>query len=205
MRLIYKILFFIVGLLILTNGVALTIKADLGAGSWDALNVGLSNTIGFTVGTWVIIVGLILIFVNGYLLKKRPDFLAIITITLVGFLIDFWLLIVYRNLEAEVFGYQLVLLLVGMLMIGIGISIYLQPKFPLIPIDNLMLAIQFRLKVNLMVAKTIGEAIALTLAFIVKGPIGLGTIIVTFLIGPIIQFFFPYFEKLLNKLLEKQG
>ncbi|MFP3338738.1 hypothetical protein R0J91_12205, partial [Micrococcus sp. SIMBA_131] len=64
-----RFLFYVVGLFVLTAGITLTIKSDIGAGAWDALNVGLSETIGFTVGSWVIIVGMILIIVNAILMR----------------------------------------------------------------------------------------------------------------------------------------
>lgn len=201
--LITRILFYIIGLLITSLGVSLTIKADLGAGAWDALNVGLSTTIGFTVGTWVIIVGIILIIINAILMKSRPEYLAVIPIFLMGPFIDFWLLIAYPNWEPEGFGYQFLILLLGLTGLSIGISIYLQAKFPLIPIDNFMIALKSRLSINLGFAKTIGELTALLFAFIFKGPIGIGTIIVTFLIGPLIQMFFPRFEALLKKFSPK--
>lgn len=192
-----RFLFYIIGLVIVSFGVSLTIKADLGAGAWDALNVGLSNVIGLTVGSWVIIVGLVLIFLNAYLLKTKPEFLAAFTIVIVGFLIDFWLLFVLKNWTPT---NNYVVLGIGLVTLSIGISIYLQAKFPLIPIDNLMIALKARLKINLMVAKTIGEITALLLAFLFNGPIGIGTLLITFLIGPMIQLLFPLFEGLMKKM-----
>lgn len=197
---IIRMLFYIIGLAVVSFGVSVTIKADLGAGAWDALNVGLSSTIGFTVGSWVIIVGVILIIINALLLKQRPDYLAVIPIFIMGPFIDFWLIIVFPTWQPEGFFFQLIILLIGLACLSLGISTYLQAKFPLIPIDNFMVALRLRLPINLGMAKTIGELTALVLALLFKGPIGLGTIIVTFLIGPLIQLAFPKLEALLKKL-----
>ncbi|WP_335870986.1 YczE/YyaS/YitT family protein [Bacillus sp. 2205SS5-2] len=201
---LYKILFYLVGLFIISFGVTLTIKADLGAGAWDALNVGLSTTIGLTVGTWVIIVGSILIFLNAYLLKERPDFLAFITVLLVGFFIDFWLIFALSEWTPDNLAYRVVLLLLGLGILSFGIATYLQANYPLIPIDNFMMALRARFKLNLSVAKTVGELTALILALLFQGPIGIGTLIITFGIGPSIQFFFPKMEMALKKLQHKQ-
>jgi len=201
MALFYRILFFIIGLTILSFGVSMTIKAGLGTGAWDALNVGLSETVGLTPGSWVVIVGIVLIFVNAALVKRRPDIAAVITLLITGVLIDFWILRVFEDLVVIGYMKQLVVFLLGMVTLSMGLAIYLQPKFPLIPIDNFMMALRERFGLNLMVAKTLGELVALSAAFIFKGPIGIGTLIVTFAIGPLIQFFFPFFEKLLNKLV----
>lgn len=185
---------YILGLFILSLGVSFTILAGLGTGAWDALNVGLASQVGFTVGNWVIIIGVILIVVNAFLLKARPEVLAIITVFILGYFIDFWLLIALTNWHPEPFLYQLVVLIVGVVLMAFGISTYLQAKFAAIPIDQLMIAIRKRTGFSLMVSKTIGEVIALFVAFLIGGPIGLGTVIVTLSIGPLIQVFFPRLE-----------
>ncbi|WP_181213453.1 YczE/YyaS/YitT family protein [Mesobacillus zeae] len=200
MVLFYRILFFITGITVLGLGISLSIKSGLGSGAWDALNVGLANTIGLTPGTWVVIVGILLIIINSFLLKKRPEITAIITLFLIGAVIDFWLMKALLNLAPQTWTDKILVLLAGILTMGIGLSIYIPAKFPLSPIDNLMIALRERLGVSLMTAKTIGEIIAFSAAWLLNGPIGIGTVIVTFSIGPLIQVFFPYTEKLLKSL-----
>ncbi|MFJ7724993.1 YitT family protein [Neobacillus sp. NPDC097160] len=204
MKFFIRLLFFIIGLSIMTFGVCMTIKvADIGVGAWDALNVVLTEKVGLSVGKWVMIDGAVLIFVNVLLAKKRPDLLSFLTIIFIGSLVDFWLITVFDLFKVDQFIVKLAMLLVGILIIGFGAAIYLQAKFPQSPIDNFMLAIKERFHVNLMAAKTIGEITALIPAFFLKGPISYGTIIITFTVGPAIQLFFPYFEKLIKRLQAK--
>ena len=182
-----RIVFYLIGLFLMGFGVTLTIKADLGAGAWDALNVGLSNVIGLTVGSWVIIIGVILIFINALIVRGKPKFLAVVTILLIGFSVDFWLIVVMSNVHLSTLLLQVISLIAGIILIAIGVAMYLQTKFPANPIDQLMISLHERFQLNFMIAKTIGEVTALILAFILQGPIGVGTIIITFLIGPMIQ------------------
>jgi uncharacterized protein len=196
----WRLLFFLVGIFILGFGVSLTIKADLGAGAWDALNVGLSQTIGLTVGSWVIIVGGILIFVNAFMLKQKPVYLSLITIILIGLVIDFWLVIVLENWYPRTFAQKLTVLGSGIVIVALGVAIYLQAQFPLNPVDQFMIAIKERFGVKLMTAKTIAELTALLFAFFFQGPIGIGTIIITLFIGPLIQFFYPPFHRFMQKV-----
>ncbi|WP_349408901.1 membrane protein [Pseudalkalibacillus sp. SCS-8] len=197
---IIRFISFVLGLSLISFGVSLTIKAGLGTGAWDALNVGLSKTIGLTVGSWVFIVGIVLIVLNAILLKSRPDFLAVFTIFLAGLFIDGWLLVVLDTFQTNGLWEQIVVFVVGVIVLSFGIAVYLQANFPLIPIDKLMLAIQERLGVSMGTAKTIGELSALVAAFIFSGPIGLGTLIVTFTIGPLVQLFAPRVHKFQQKL-----
>ncbi|WP_100371785.1 YczE/YyaS/YitT family protein [Bacillus sp. FJAT-45037] len=189
-------LVYVVGLIILSFGITMTILAGLGAGAWDALNVGLSMVTPFTVGNWVIFVGLLLIGLNALLSKSRPEIFSILTIVILGFFIDFWLIIVFDNVFLTGLILQFIVLAIGIVLMALGIATYLQAKFAVIPIDRFMFVLQGLFGVKLMIAKTIAEVSALILAFVVGGPIGLGTILVTFLIGPSIQFFYPKLEKM---------
>nr|WP_304215148.1 membrane protein [Fredinandcohnia onubensis] len=194
-----RIIFFCVGLFVLALGISLMIIADIGAGAWDALNVGLSESIGLTVGNWVIIVGICVMLLNAFLLKERPAYLSIGTIILIGFFIDFWLLVALAGLDFDSLAVMVLVFLGGLVAASLGIAIYLQAKFPLSPLDNLMLAISKRFKLRFGISKTIGEATGLVLALLFGGPIGIGTLVVTFCIGPIIQFFYPHCERLMEK------
>ncbi|CAM5733363.1 MULTISPECIES: YczE/YyaS/YitT family protein [Niallia] len=199
----YRCLLYVVGLFILAFGATLTIKANLGAGPWDALNVGLSHLVGLTIGSWIVIVGIILIFVNALLLRNKPNLLSLATVFILGFFVDFWMAHLVNRLHYFMFMSQLLLLIAGLIIVGLGIALYLQSEFPLNPIDDFMVTIQERYGVNLMVAKLIGEILALLFAFLAKGPIGLGTLIIAFGLGPAIQFFHPYCSKLTGKFVIK--
>ncbi|MBV7506370.1 membrane protein [Bacillus sp. sid0103] len=194
MKLLIRLLFFIFGLSIMTFGVCMTIEvAEIGVGAWDALNVALTEKIGLSVGKWVMIDGAILVIVVSLLLKKRPDILSLLTIIIIGSLVDFWLGTVFDLFQVNQLIFKLAMLLLGILIIGFGAAIYIQANFPKSPIDNFMLAIKKRFQVNLMAAKTIGEITALVPAFFLHGPISYGTFIITFTVGPAIQLFFPFF------------
>ncbi|WP_173917288.1 YitT family protein [Halobacillus sp. Marseille-Q1614] len=193
--------FYIIGLIIISLGITLTINADLGAGAWDALNVGLTEKIGLTIGNWVIIIGGMLIVSNAFIAKEKPDLLAVITIVIVGKMVDFWMMIALADMEIIGWFYQGFILLLGICVIAIGVALYLQPEFSLNPIDNFMVALQKRFGLSLTVSKTLTESFALIIALLMGGPIGIGTIIILLFIGPFIQFFNPKAERVMNRLI----
>lgn len=183
----------------------MTIKADLGAGAWDALNVGLADITSLTVGNWVIIVGLILMIVNAWIVHTKPDYFAIITVLMIGFLIDFWLLIVMDSWQVTGFFMQFILLIFGIIILGLGVSVYLQPAFSLNPVDGLMVSLQKRFRLSTRVAKTLTEALACLLAFGIGGPIGVGTFVILIGVGPSIQLFEPIAKRLASRLDQKEA
>ncbi|MDC3417697.1 YczE/YyaS/YitT family protein [Aquibacillus salsiterrae] len=191
-----RIFSYILGLVVLSFGITCTIKAGIGTGAWDALNVGLSKHL-FTVGTWVILVGFILILINAILLKAKPDFFAILSIVIVGLGVDSWLLLL-TSFSIEFFIWRYLIFGVGVFCLTLGIAIYLQANFAPVPIDNLMIAIHKRFGLRMGAAKTVGELLALTLAIVFKGPIGVGTIIVTFAIGPLLHFLHPLVQRIVK-------
>ncbi|WP_209124194.1 YitT family protein [Alkalihalobacillus sp. BA299] len=189
---------YVIGLFILAVGITFTIISNLGAGAWDALSVGLSARFGWTVGTWVILIGVILIIINALLAWARPEIHSLITVILLGYFIDFWLLIVFQDIRLTELPIQAAVLLLGVTIMGLGIATYLQADFAIIPIDRLMLNLKRLFRLRLMGAKTLAEIIALIAALFIGGPIGIGTIVVTLSIGPLIQVFFKRVKKIVS-------
>ncbi|PPA70880.1 YczE/YyaS/YitT family protein [Jeotgalibacillus proteolyticus] len=194
-------LFYLIGLFILSFGISLMIIADLGAGPWDAFYVALADLVGLTVGTWIFIIGILLIVINGVLMKKRPDFLAAITIIIMSFLIDFWLLIAFGDFLISGVLARSLMLGGGILSIAAGVSLYLQANFAQNPIDGLMIAVHTRTGLSLSRSKTVLEVGILIVALVIGGPIGVGTVIVALGIGPLIQLFFGPASKMKSRMI----
>ncbi len=193
------------GIIILTLGVALTILSDLGTSPFDALLVGLSKTVGFTVGTWEIIIALIMIFCNSILKRNRPEYLGLVTALITGLSIDIWLFLLEDFIQPDIFYSKLICFGIGLIVTGIGSAIYLLTNFAPIPVDQSMLIIRDVLKVNIMFSKTLIYVLFVLLAFVFKGPIGIGTVLTVCLGGPILNICMPILERRVNKLLIKKS
>ncbi|MCL7746197.1 YczE/YyaS/YitT family protein [Halalkalibacter alkaliphilus] len=193
-----RIMFFFIGQFILTLGCSLIIKASLGASPWEALAIGQSQLWNLTIGTCAVINGVFVILINSLILKKKPEILSVLTIFLTGSLIDFWLLIGLKNFDPQNLIVQIMVVLTGIMILGMGVSTYLQAKFPANPMDRLMEVIHERFGFSLRIAKLIAESFALTLAFFFDGAMGMATLLVAFTTGYFIQFFYPKFEFLFN-------
>lgn len=197
-----RLLFYIIGILILTFGIALTIEANLGASPIDALLVGLHNSFGLTVGSWEYIIAIFLLIINSIIVGKRPQLLALSTAILVGIGIDFWLKIfaptdIFTGIWINIFA-----LMFGTFLCSVGIATYLQADFLPSPFDETMLVISQKFKLSLFVAKTILMTFFLILAFLFNGPVAIGTIIILIISGPIIGWAFPIMKALKIKTME---
>ncbi|KSU61586.1 hypothetical protein AS034_14715 [[Bacillus] enclensis] len=191
--------FYCIGLLCLSFGVSLIIKGNLGAAPWDALAVGESYLFHLSIGTCIFLNGCLLIVINALLLRERIEWPAALSIFLIGMMVDFWIKTGLSQVEPAGFTQQLSFVLAGILILGLGISIYLQAKLPSSPMDTFMIALHRRFGLNLRNARLLNEAIAITLAMVFHGAVGIGTVIVACTLGFIIHFFYPIMEHMYGK------
>lgn len=184
------------GLLLVTLGIACTIQARLGTSPFDALLVGLSRQVGLTVGSWEIIIALLLIGCNALLQRQRPQMIGLLTACITGLGIDLWLFVLRSWLTPQVWYGQMIGFVIGMLVMGLGTAMYLHTHFAPMPIDKLTLILRELWNTNILVARTIVYAVFLLLAWSLDGPIGIGTILTVCLGGVILHWFMKRIEKL---------
>ncbi|MCO4851886.1 YczE/YyaS/YitT family protein [Bacillus vallismortis] len=196
-----KYVFYVLGILILTLGISFTIQSDLGTSPFDALLVGLSINVGLTVGSWEVIIALILICCNSFLKRQKPEILGLLTAFITGMGIDIWLFLLHFSVTPETLHSKIVCFAIGLVVIGLGTATYLHTKFAPIPVDRLTLIIKELTKTNIFFSRTFIYLVFLIMAFVLNGPIGVGTILTVCLGGLILNYFMPFTEKVLDRIL----
>ncbi|MFP3513033.1 YitT family protein [Peribacillus sp. SIMBA_075] len=196
-----KYVFYVLGILILTLGISFTIQSDLGTSPFDALLVGLSINVGLTVGSWEIIIALILIGCNSFLKRQRPEVLGLLTAFITGIGIDMWLFLLHNLITPELWYSKVVCFGIGLVAIGLGTATYLHTNFAPIPVDRLTLIIQELTRTNLFFSRTFIYLVFLIMAIIFNGPIGIGTLLTVCLGGLILNYFMPITKKVLDRIV----
>lgn len=189
-----KYMKYVVGLLIFTFGIGLTIQSNFGASPYDALLVGLHKTIGLTVGSWEIIIALLLIFCNAIMERDRPYFLGLITAFVTGFGIDLWLFLL-NWLEPATWYATLICFILGLIFTEIGIAIYLLSRIAPMPFDHTTLIVTELTGKSILFSRTLLYFIFFVAAVLFGGPIGIGTILTVILGGPILNLCVVIIEK----------
>ncbi|PFN82882.1 hypothetical protein COJ85_28110 [Bacillus sp. AFS076308] len=192
---------YVLGILFLTLGISFTIQSDLGTSPFDALLVGLSINVGLTVGSWEIIIALILIGCNSFLKRQRPEVLGLLTAFITGIGIDMWLFILHNLITPELWYSKVVCFGIGLVVIGLGTATYLHTNFAPIPIDRLTLIIQELTRTNILLSRTFIYLVFLMLAIIFNGPIGIGTLLTVCLGGLILNYFMPLTNRVIDRIL----
>jgi uncharacterized protein len=200
-RIKVKYVFYVIGILLLSLGIAFTIQSNLGTSPFDALLVGLSMNVGLTVGSWEIIIALLLIGCNSILKRQRPEFLGLLTAVLTGIGIDMWLFLLHNLITPELWYSKGVCLGIGLVVMGLGTAIYLHTNIAPIPIDRLTLILQELTGTNIFFSRTFIYLLFLIMAMISNGPIGVGTLLIVCLGGLILNYFMPLTKIVIDPIL----
>lgn len=196
-----KYVFYVLGIIILTFGISVTIQSDLGTSPFDALIVGLSENAGLTVGSWEVIIAFLLICCNSMLKRQRPEFSGMITAFITGIGIDLWLFFLHRIITPELWYGKAGCFAIGLVVIGIGTATYLHTNFAPIPVDRLTLIIRELTGRSIFFSRTVIYFVFFILALILKGPVGVGTFFTVCLGGMILHFFMPITGRWIDSIL----
>nr|WP_245893936.1 YitT family protein [Salsuginibacillus halophilus] len=193
-------LFFSIGLIIMSFGVALMIEADLGSAPWDVLHIGLYLQFGLTVGTWSIIVGLFILAVSSLMLKMWPQAGAVLNMLLVGVFIDIFLLVLSTPESLLLRSFMLVS---GIVIMGYGIGLYIAPNCGAGPRDSLMLALHELTGWAVSRVRGVMEIFVLLIGWLLGGPVFIGTILFSVGIGAVVGRALPQCRVFVQQILER--
>jgi uncharacterized membrane protein YczE len=200
--LIWKWTFFLVGMMILSLGISMTIKGQkLGIAPWDVLHVGLYKNFGLTIGTWGIITGFIIIISTAAVLKEWPQIGTWLNMILIGLFIDLfnWLLP-----DITTTGAQLLMFAAGVIVMGYGVGIYISPNIGAGPRDSLMLVLVEKTGASVKKIRTTLEVIVAIVGWLFGGPIGIGTVLIALFLGQIAHYALPQCRKFLLKVIGEE-
>lgn len=177
-----------IGYFVCAIGMVMTINANLGVSPWDVLHQGIGNVTGLTLGKANIIVGFTIILID-IILGQNIGWGTIFNMTTIGIFIDF----IMRNQLIPIFDSflpSLLMMVVGMLILGYGVFIYISAGYGAGPRDGLMVALTKITKKSVRFVKNSVEILALTIGYFLGGSVGIGTAIMSILGGYFFQFAF---------------
>jgi uncharacterized membrane protein YczE len=170
------------GLALVALGIALSVRADLGADPWTVFHDGVSEHTPLSIGQATTVVGL-LVLLLWLPLRQRPGVGTPVNALGVGFATDGFLALVP---EVQGLAGRVAFLCLGIIVIGVGIGCYLAAHLGTGPRDGVMVAIAAR-GPSLRATRTAIELSALAAGFALGGTVGVGTAFLAFGVGPIAQ------------------
>jgi len=174
-----------VGIVLYAIGLVLMINADIGLAPWEAFHIGLCQQTGLSFGVVSVTVGFIIMAFT-YQLKESIGIGTILSNFLVGPLVDILFVLDWIP-KAPNFVVGIFMAVFGMFIVALGTYFYIGSAFGTGPRDGLMVALtrEYKKPVGLMRGSI--ELTVLVLGWILGANVGIGTLIIGFGFGPIVQ------------------
>ena len=178
---VFNMLIAAVSLFLNGFGIYLTIQANIGAGPWDVLSLGVSKTLGILYGTASIM---------DILLREPIGIAMFIDAVVVGKSVDF-----FNSINAvptcKSIWIGIPVMLLGLVIMGYTQYTYMIASLGCGPRDTLLVGLAKRVKRIPIGAVSIAIlSLATLIGWLLGGPVGIGTLICAFCTGPIMQMAF---------------
>lgn len=178
------------GLVVFGSGIALNIRSNMGLSPWDVFHQGLARRASLSFGAVTIIVGAV-VFLGWIPLRQRIGPGTLFNPVVVGLVIDGVMLLVD---DAPTVLFRYVYMLGGILLMGVGSGLYIGARLGPGPRDGLMTGLAEK-GLSIRSARFAIEGVMLVAGWLLGGAAGLGTVVFTVLIGPLVQFFLRLFDR----------
>ncbi len=206
--LLTRILMMIGGQVIIGFSIAALQIIALGTDPFNGMAIGISNTIGVSLGTYLLVVNLVLL---AFVLWKKRGLIGIGTIfstVLLGYIIDFFINFITGAVDVNFsLPVRVVLMVAAIVFLALGASIYITADLGLAPYDALGFVIEevTNKRIPFKWARVGTDVTGVIASLVFGATIGLATFIVAFFMGPLINFFQTKILSLLQKNNNQEG
>lgn len=171
------------GILISTFGIAMVIRSNLGAFPITCLNLGVSNSCGISLGTASLLVECGMLIFN-IKFKEKVGVATIVNSLLAGYVLDFHLSYFPTSTN---FFVSILLIIIGMIVLSIGFYFITDSAMGNTTSNGVMMVIHRITKLSLGTIRTIEEILFAILGFILGGPVGFATVILSLSFGSVMN------------------
>jgi uncharacterized membrane protein YczE len=176
------------GLILYGVSSSLLVLAGLGLDPWDVFHQGLSRTFGLAIGTWAILVGLVVLLL-WIPLRQRPGIGTVSNVVLVGLTMN----VVLGHVHApHALAARVPMLVFGVFLNGVATGAYIGAGLGPGPRDGLMTGLAARGH-SIRLVRTGIEVAVLVTGWLLGGTVGVGTVLYAVCIGPLAHVFVPLF------------
>jgi uncharacterized membrane protein YczE len=169
---------------------SLLVLSGLGLGPWDVFHQGLSRHSGLAIGTWSILVGLVVLLL-WIPLRQRPGIGTVANVVVIGGMMD---IVLGQVSPPHSLTVRIVCLLLGVGLNGVATGAYIGAGLGPGPRDGLMTGLAARGH-SIRVVRTGLELTVLAIGWLLGGTVGVGTVLYAVCIGPLAHVFVPFFSR----------
>lgn len=177
----------VLGLFLYGVALGFMVRGGIGVAPWDVLALGLAaqSGLGYGVMTVIISVVVLLLWIP---LRQRVGLGTVLNALLVGPSADLALLLIPNPASVWIGAPMFIF---GLLLLAFATGLYIAADFGPGPRDGLMTGLVRRTGWAVWLVRTLIEGSLLLIGFLLGGPVGVGTVLFAFGVGPLIGWFLP--------------
>jgi len=177
------LVYLIFGLILFGLGETLLITANAGVSPWTVLAQGISVKTGYSIGitTFIVSISVLCLWIP---LKQKPGIGTILNAIIISVVIDVSL--PYLP-SPEILLYQILQIVIGVMLVGLGSGFYLIANLGPGPRDGLMTGLQKMTNQSIALIRTIIEISAVIVGWYLGGVVGIGTVVFALGVGPFVS------------------
>lgn len=181
------------GLFLYGLAIAFIVQARLGVSPWDVLHLGLTHYVPLSFGQVMIGAGLFCI-AAAYPMGVKPRSGTLLNMIFIGVFADLILNMGWVP-QFDSYPVRALFLGIGVITCGLATGIYITASMGTGPRDSLMMGLHKLTGWRVGLVRTVIEVMAVTLGFLLGGPVGLGTVVFSLSIGWTSEFFLNLFYR----------
>jgi len=189
-----RLLKLFLGLTAYGMSMVMLLQSGLGLMPWDVLHQGLALQGGWPMGRVTIAVSFVVLLM-WIPLRQKPGFGTLCNAVVIGLVFDFVNGWIGDRLLGAPLATRIALLAGGIVLNGAATAAYLGARMGPGPRDGLMTGLVRRSGRSVRLVRTLIEGGVLLSGFVLGGTLGVGTVAYMLLIGPMIQWMLPWFDR----------
>jgi len=178
------------GLILYGFSTSLLVLSGLGLNPWDVFHQGLARHSSLAIGTWSILVGLVVLLL-WIPLHQLPGIGTVSNVVFIGGTMD---VVLSQLSPPHALSLRIVCLIAGVVLNGVATGAYIGAGLGPGPRDGLMTGLAAR-GYSIRVVRTALELTVLVTGWLLGGTVGVGTLLYAASIGPLAHVFVPLFAR----------
>jgi uncharacterized membrane protein YczE/CBS domain-containing protein len=212
---VIRTIFYVLGFLIMTMGIAISVKSGLGVSPVSSIPYTITCVFGIEMGRATIIFHVILVIAQILLLRKAfklKNLLQIPAGILFGMFTTFCNSLMNFFPTPENMAVKLIMMLISAVLIAFGIFLYVPADYIPLAGEGMMLAVSQVTKIKFSTVKLIFDISMVVISLITclavlhsLGSVGIGTVIASVLVGSVLKVITKYLGSARDRILHKES
>ncbi len=176
---------------ILLMGFAVSVfsYSGMGVDPYTALNMSISEKLGISFGFWQMCLNGAILILVGFVSQKLISVGTVFNMIGVGYVCEFFTSIYDAILPQEKsLAVRIICMALGVFLLSLSASLYFNCNLGVSPYDALGFVMEEKTKLKYKWCRVATDLICTASAIAMGGPVGVGTVVTAFFMGPVVSF-----------------